>query len=306
MSSATHAVSKSEIARLGATPSTQAMRNPAIIEQDTGVSQLLRQSDVVLVLGVGAFEFGELVEGLDIVCAVIGLHPFVDSRVGDMRQYRYEVGAELGVAALLCQSLIAQAKLPIQVREFFDSLDLGHIAAESALAEEELAEIVCSVQQAKSPMIIVGESFRWHAFAPLIHKLLAMIGTYCAIDMLCASDVGLRMLAYDKNVDSRAFAPILHALEELPESNGALVYLSLLDERDLAQPVLYATPAFLRLAHLQDKEQVRLLVDSTQVECVAQQVSYLQGATAVLKGWRGAKIYPFIKARFARNGGYNG
>ena len=40
------------------------------------------------------------------------MHPFVDSRVGDMRQYRYEVGARLGVAALLCQSLIAQAKLP--------------------------------------------------------------------------------------------------------------------------------------------------------------------------------------------------
>ena len=37
------------------------------------MSQLLRQSDVVLVLGVGAFEFGELVGGLDIVCAVIGL-----------------------------------------------------------------------------------------------------------------------------------------------------------------------------------------------------------------------------------------
>ena len=35
-SCATHAVSKSEIAKLGATPSTQAMRNPAIIEAGYG------------------------------------------------------------------------------------------------------------------------------------------------------------------------------------------------------------------------------------------------------------------------------
>ena len=268
------------------------------------------QSDVVLALGAGAFEFRALMDSLgdfdqSVQARVLCLHPFVDSRSTDIEQYQYEVGAELGVITLLLAALVgAHSQLPAVAMEFLKDLDIGHIASESALAEEELGNITHALQQAQSPMIFIGEGFLRHKYAQLICKVVAIIEMYSKIAFIPS----LAGIMQCQKLDSSDVEQILQALNNIPESNGAFVYLSPFDEENLVAPVLYATKMFLRLLHLEQGEQARLIVDCAEVACAIKQVEYLKGATAVLKGWhtQRERFYPFITAQFAQNGGYNG
>lgn len=273
-------------------------------------NQAFSQSDAILVLGAGAFEFRALMDSLGglgqpIQQSILCLHPFMDSRSTGIEQYQYEVGAELGVITLLLAAFASvNSQFPTIAMEFVKGLDIGHIASESALAEEELATIAQALQQAQSPVIFIGESFLCHKYAQLICKIIATIEMYSKVVFIPS----LVSIAQYQNLDSSDVVQILQALSNIPESNGAFVYLSPFDEENLASPVLYATKTFLRLSHLEQSAQARLIVDCAEVDCAIRQVEYLKGAAAVLKGWRtqGERFYPFITAQFAQNGGYNG
>ena len=105
-------------------------------------NQAFSQSDAILVLGAGAFEFRALMDSLGglgqpIQQSILCLHPFVDSRSTGIEQYQYEVGAELGVITLLLAAFASvNSQFPTIAMEFVKDLDIGHIASESALAEE--------------------------------------------------------------------------------------------------------------------------------------------------------------------------
>lgn len=258
---------------------------------------------------------------------VICLHPIFDTRVANahssslkLLQQQYEIGAELGVAVLLFKVLephiSSLRELPAFLREFLDELDVGYIASESALAEEELETLAQILAHAKHASIVVGASFFSHPHAELIARILCAIGQLAGIGII-PLDYGdtagslIPMLESSTNslesiLDSSDTAEILGRLAMIEEANGAYVYCSLLPQADWqadidvdsacaddadSLPVLFASAGFLRLMKLAPDTQANLRVDfrpestlqaTGTIACRVIQAPYLQGALAVL------------------------
>ena len=323
-----------------------------MLEECVGQSMQARiaDSDVLLVLGECWSNLAPMLE-LDSrqnpASHVVCLHPVFDTRLAradlsspELLQQRYEIGAELGVVVLLLRALEPHLSsfqgLPEFLRGFLDELDVGHIASESSLAEEELEVIAQILAHAKCASIIVGASFFTHPHAELIAHTLCTIGQLGGIRII-PLDYGSAILPalessanslLEFGLDSSDVAEILGLLATIEEANGAYVYCSLLPqqvdlgvdldvdsvrmlERD-SLPVLFASAGFLRLMKLAPDTQANLCLDpmpesTCAITCRVIQAPYLQGALAVLdmahlahKHPELAGRYPFIKAHFAQ------
>ena len=110
---------------------------------------------------------------------VIYLHPMEDARLQTIvtQFIKYEVGSEEGVVALLANVLLQGKELPLQVKEMLDDMDIGNLSAESNVGEEELDEIVASLQPKKKISIIAGADLYTHPRAKNIAKMLALFET---------------------------------------------------------------------------------------------------------------------------------
>ena len=305
----------------------------------------IADSDVLLVLGECWSNLAPML-GLDSqqnpASQVVCLHPVFDTRLAradlsspELLQQRYEIGAELGVVVLLLKALEPHLSsfqgLPEFLRGFLDELDVGHIASESSLAEEELEVIAQILAHAKCASIIVGASFFTHPHAELIAHTLCTIGQLGGIRII-PLDYGSAILPALKSsansllefgLDSSDVAEILGLLATIEEANGAYVYCSLLPQVNLVAdsvrmlerdslPVLFASAGFLRLMKLVPDTQANLCLDpmlesTCTITCRIVQAPYLQGALAVLdmahlahKHPELAGRYPFIKAHFAQ------
>ena len=305
----------------------------------------IADSDVLLVLGECWSNLAPMLE-LDSqqnpASQVVCLHPVFDTRLAradlsspELLQQRYEIGAELGVVVLLLKALEPHLSsfqgLPEFLRGFLDELDVGHIASESSLAEEELEVIAQILAHAKCASIIVGASFFTHPHAELIAHTLCTIGQLGGIRII-PLDYGSAILPalessanslLEFGLDSSDVAEILGLLVTIEEANGAYVYCSLLPQVNLVAdsvrmlerdslPVLFASAGFLRLMKLAPDTQANLCLDpvpesTCTITCRIVQAPYLQGALAVLdmahlahEHPELAGRYPFIKAHFAQ------
>lgn len=338
------------------------------------IAQECASSDVLLVLGECWSDLAPLLQmdskpesnshsGLDSgarscvdsASRVVCLHPIFDTRLASAQadrsrllpehlpeplQWQYEIGAELGVAVLLLKGLeshlSSSQELPAFLYKFLAELDLGHIASESALAEEELDEIAEILGAAKRACIIVGASFLAHPHARLIMRTLRTIEQLVDIELriipLEYGSISSTMPTLDAfgaldsgaGLDSSAVAEILALLAEIQEANGAYVYCSLLpcagfkaesisalDSRaestsdstklDSTLPMLFASSGFLKLMRLAPDTQAHLCLDPTRestIACRVVQAEHLQGALAVLDMAHLARKYPELATRY--------
>ena len=288
----------------------------------------IADSDVLLVLGECWSNLAPMLE-LDSqqnpASQVVCLHPVFDTRLAradlsspELLQQRYEIGAELGVVVLLLKALEPHLSsfqwLPEFLRGFLDELDVGHIASESSLAEEEL-EVIAQILP----------------HAELIAHTLCTIGQLGGIRIIPLDYDSAILPALESSansllefgLDSSDVAEILGLLATIEEANGAYVYCSLLPQVNLVAdsvrmlerdslPVLFASAGFLRLMKLAPDTQANLYLDpmlesTCTITCRIVQAPYLQGALAVLdmahlahEHPELAGRYPFIKAHFAQ------
>ncbi|NLU34613.1 MAG: 4Fe-4S binding protein, partial [Wolinella succinogenes] len=112
------------------------------------------------------------------------LHPLEESRIKAHGMWRYEVGAEEGVVALLLASILEGCAVDGSVEGFLEELDWGYVSSESNLSEEELSLLRTSLTQASSPILVIGADLYAHPRATNIARMLGILQKHSAIKIL--------------------------------------------------------------------------------------------------------------------------
>ncbi len=117
---------------------------------------------------------------------IVYAHPLEDVLMKNTASQlmKYEAGAEEGVIALLANGIVKKADLDEDEKEFFDSLDLGYLGAESNIGEEEISQMIQSFSRAKNHVLIIGSDIMAHPRARNIAKIVALIEKYSAFSVV--------------------------------------------------------------------------------------------------------------------------
>lgn len=214
----------------------------------------------------------------------IVLHPFFCN----MQNFRYEIGTEYGVSALLCVALLAQDFLPSE----FENLDIGYLASESNISEEEIEFLNCYADTSDPLAILLGRDLYLHAQSELIAHLLGFIAKKRKV-VFYMQDLSKE---FSTNAPAGDFTSELllnlNALESLPENNGAFVYLS---TDSLEADKLYAPRSFSMMYKIQDGNKIDLRLEGakdTRLKIIFQE--NLKGTIALL-GTPQLLGYPYKK-----------
>jgi NADH-quinone oxidoreductase subunit G len=111
--------------------------------------------------------------------------------------------------ALLAEVLLKDADLDESERAFFDDLDIGYLAAESNIGDEEFAHMSQSFSRAENRVLVVGSDMFAHARSENIAKLAAMIEKYTTFSLLVVpsevNTLGVSLICdldVDENIDN--------------------------------------------------------------------------------------------------------
>ncbi len=120
------------------------------------------------------------------------MHPMEDSELKNIvtQFIKYEAGSEEGVVALLADTLLKESKLPQNIRDILDELDIGNLSAESNVGEEELEALEKSLRKKSRFSLVVGADLYAHPRAENIAKLLALLEKYAGFNVICIPPAG--------------------------------------------------------------------------------------------------------------------
>ncbi|MGX3097398.1 hypothetical protein [Helicobacter sp. 23-1046] len=230
------------------------------------------------------------------------LHPFFTPN-----GYNYEIGTEHAVCALLlwgvCENL---AKKNDEVQEFLESLDIGYLASESNMSEEEALNIgrfLCD----KKCALLLGRDLALHQKSSLIAQLIRTIALLTHTQLYLQDlDVGL-----DSTQGLIALtSAIASEFEDLPQSDGAFVYQVLpsdLQKVSLPKDAKLLMPNnFGMIFKLQDISSAPTpytlrLESADTLEIQARLLSELKGTIAILCSHEISR-YPFYKITSLQGG----
>lgn len=181
----------------------------------------------------------------------IVLHPFFCN----VQNFRYEIGTEYGVSALLCEALLAQDLLAPE----FKNLDIGYLASESNISEEEIEFLSHYADTGDFLAILLGRDLYLHPQSELIAHLLGFIAKKRKV-VFYMQDLSKEFSA---NVPIQELLLDLNALESLPENNGAFVYLN---TDSLEADKLYVPRSFSMMYKIQDGDKIDLCLEDLKVE----------------------------------------
>lgn len=157
-----------------------------------GTLDAIRQSDGIIVLGGRVASDNPAVRYAMTTAArhngakIVYMHPLEDPLLQNVvTQYvKYEVGTEEGVMAMLAKTLLEDADLPSETREYFDDLDDGYLCAESNVGDDEFARLSKAMKRAKRKTLIVGADVLGHERSRNIARLCAMVETYTEFSLV--------------------------------------------------------------------------------------------------------------------------
>lgn len=221
--------------------------------------------------------------------ATFALHPLFLPELESLRDsyaLRYEVGTELGVAWLLahalCHPLTTQDSILHDFSTLLDELDVGYLASESNLSEEELESLSKWFMARKStPLaIVLGSELALHRESKEICKLLALLSLTLQAHKVEHSFI---LPELDERVlPSHAAEPSLPLpCHELPESNGNFIYIIESTQAD-STPSLRAPALFAPSLRLQDSELITLSFESQHIKARYAPCPSLKGTIALL------------------------
>lgn len=230
-------------------------------------------------------------------CQVIILHPIADARYDDKTtQIQYEIGTELGVATLLLNAVLenkafnnnaTNARFLKQILDRLSSFDFGNICSESAFSQEEIHTVISGFFSAQNRYILLGRAFAYHKDKKLISKILGLLSKYTSTNIINENE-NIKVLDLDflDEIESK--------LENLPESNGAFVYLSPQDVSNIDLiPTLEATKQFIALSKCKNGEVISLKKPPISLACKVAQSPYLRGIVGIIPS-ASIDCYPFI------------
>ncbi|WP_300955612.1 hypothetical protein, partial [Helicobacter rodentium] len=212
-------------------------------------------------------------EGVRDSAQVFLLHPLNFNPYPKILHFLYEVGCEEAIIALLVNALYDVFGGDLELKSFVKSLDVGYLASECNLAEEELEQIAQSFKAQKS-LLVLGKDLNAHKRAHNIGKILALLSN--ALPQI--EVVFLESLPKAKGDSAKA--PI-DALGELECYDGMVAYLQ---TKALKEPILEVSKQFSQVGKLQEETRVGVqLMDSQNiVEATLHQSAELKGMVGIL------------------------
>ena len=167
---------------------------------------------------------------------IVYAHPMEDTLLQNTATQflKYEVGTEEGVIALLAEAILKDADLSEDERKFFNDLDLGYLAAESNIGDEEISSMMKSFMRAKNFVLIVGNDLMAHNRSSNIAKLVAMIEKYSSFSLvIIPSEVNTLGVSLINSLD------VDEDISDVVGYNAKGSYtISSLGDADLATPAL--------------------------------------------------------------------
>lgn len=194
--------------------------------------------------------------------------------------FRYEVGTELGVAWLMIYFLLdkdffrqtQQSSEISRIKQILDNLDIGFLASESSLGEEEL-QILSEIPKNSMMTLILGEELAMHDDAMEIAHIIGTLAQYLNINIIIPTlDATITPNAFCSNIT-------LTPCESLPESNGNIIYIV----PTKTQPYILQAPLlFAPQNKLSDLQPITLKSHTQSFEACAKIDSRLKGTIGIL------------------------
>lgn len=149
------------------------------------------------------------------ICVDTCISPFCNCNA---EHIKYEVGTEEGVAALLLATLGAVACNDYAngvISEYVANLDFGYLESETMISEDELEALRNSCNNKKIALIIGGDLLTHDKAINILYHLQAIYG----IDVFVWDFYAKNLCLLKKEISN------LKCVENLPESNGCLIYI---------------------------------------------------------------------------------
>ena len=152
----------------------------------------LSQSDFIMVLGSDIVSDNPMaryhmtISSKRYSTEIVYLHPIENPLLQNtVTQFvKYEVGSEEAILAMIADKVVDKEKLPKELKEFFENLDIGYLSAESNFGEEELEEIVKKMSFKENFTLILGEDLYNHPQSENLAKIAGIIQEYSPFNVL--------------------------------------------------------------------------------------------------------------------------
>lgn len=201
------------------------------------------------------------------------LHPLNFNPYSNLSHFLYEVGCEEVIVALLANAFYNVYGGDFELESFVQSLDIGNLASECNLSEEELEQITRSLALQKSA-ILLGEDLSAHKRAQNIGRILALFcKAFPSIEM-----VFLESTPRDSIMLQRES---IESLEELECYDGLVTYLQ---QKPLTEPILEVSKQFSQVGKIQEDStiKVQFLESQKEMEAKLSHNADLKGMVGIL------------------------
>ncbi|MDE5603088.1 MAG: hypothetical protein K2I71_04115 [Helicobacter sp.] len=236
---------------------------------DEYVKQQDNQQEGIILLGGFIKEFLHLLPNLHSQNKEIFLlHPLNFCREDSIKQFLYEVECEEAVIALLAMYLITQSNN--EVVEFKRSLDIGYLASESNLAEEELEIIQGVFAKSLKKTLIIGEDFYNSKNTENIARILALISQNSSVEI-----VFLEAVRMQTNI---AKTPI-NSINEVCGIDGMVVYIQM---GCINSPYLEASKQFAVVGKVCNNQIIDIQLDNRSLKVSFVENQSIKGMIGIL------------------------
>ncbi|MBD5165528.1 hypothetical protein [Helicobacter sp.] len=201
------------------------------------------------------------------------LHPLNFNPYPNLSHFLYEVGCEEAIVALLANVFYNVYGGDSEVQGFVQSLDIGNLASECNLSEEELEQIARSLVLQTS-VIVLGKDLSTHKRARNIGRILALFcKAFPSIEI-----VFLESTSKDSMIPQRE---AVESLEELECYDGLVAYLQ---QKPLTEPILEVSKQFSQVGKIQENSaiKVQFLESQKEMEAKLHHNADLKGMVGIL------------------------
>lgn len=186
------------------------------------------------------------------------LHPLNFNPYHNLPHFLYEVGCEEVIVALLANTFYNVYGGDLELESFVQSLDIGNLASECNLSEEELEQIAQSLALQKSA-ILLGKDLSTHKRARNMGRILALFcKAFPSIEI-----VFLESAPKDSTIPQRE---VVESLEELESYDGLVTYVQ---QKSLVQPILEVSKQFIQVGKIQENSTIKVQFLESQKEMEA-------------------------------------
>lgn len=203
---------------------------------------------------------------------------------------KYEIGAEVGLLALLAKQLFEdEAKLCEKTKSYLDEFDDGYLSAESNVGDEEIEEIITLIKKSQKCTFLFGEDIYNHPNINEIVGLLSIITNY--------ENLHVSLLDNSSHVSNEKHT-LYSKISELESYDGTIVYV-LPNVSDSEK--LFGSAQFGIAAKLKDKDIVNIEIKNKTYKREFCLKNEAKGTVAVLPLKEDFEDYRFQKAKIKKD-----